>query len=111
MGAPSPGHQTRGGELESLATLAGFTSNARLPWRLRPDVCRICPRTGALFLADAKETEDPRCAATLRRLRWYAIALASMPYHVYPFTVALSVPIGSPSAGWARALVLCAEGC
>jgi hypothetical protein len=110
MGAPSLGHEDRVAELESLATLAGFTSDARLPWRLRPDVARICPSTGAMFLGDAKQTEDPGCAATLRRLRWYGIAMASMPRQAYPFTVALAVPAGSCGAGWARALVLSVDG-
>ena len=104
MGSSSCTHEARVAELEVLATLAGFTADVRFQWRLRPDVARVCPGNGAVFVGDAKQTEDPKCAATQRRLRWYATALCSLPDDVL-VTVALAVPGDADVAGWARCLV------
>jgi hypothetical protein len=59
MSASTVAHEGRGAELETLALLAGYTANFALPWRLRPDVVRVCARERALFVGDAKETEAP----------------------------------------------------
>ncbi len=109
MGSPSSGHEARVAELEDLAALAGFTGDVRLPWRLRPDVARICPINGAVFIGDAKQTEDPDCVATRRRLRWYATALCALPGDDQ-VTVALAVPSGSAVPAWQRTLVLAVRG-
>lgn len=58
-------------DLETLATLAGFTAHLVLAWRLQPDVLRACAHDSSVFLGDAKDTETPGCEATRRRLRWY----------------------------------------
>ncbi len=91
-------------ELQSLAVLAGFTTDMSLKWRLRPDVVKMCPSTAQLFVGDAKATESSKCAATMRRLRWYSIAIAGMSVGGAT-TVALAVPVTS-KLGWERALSL-----
>jgi hypothetical protein len=105
MGAPTTEHEARVNELRTLSTLAGFTVDVRLPWRLRPDVARLCPVNLALLVADAKHTEDPTCTATLRRLRWYTTAMAAMPPAADAFTVALAVPGTTDPRGWSSLLV------
>src|SRR3954471_18750414 len=105
MGAPTIAHEARVGDLRTLATLAGFTVDVGLPWRLVPDVVRLCPVNLRLLVGDAKHTEDPTCAATLRRLRWYATALTASPREAEPLTMALAVPAETDARAWARMLV------
>jgi hypothetical protein len=111
MGSPTPEHESRVDELRTLATLAGFTVDVRLPWRLRPDVARLSARTLRLLVGDAKHTEDPDCDATLHRLRWYTTALAGVPARATTVTLALAVPAEGDARGWARLLVSAVAGC
>jgi hypothetical protein len=80
--------------LETLATLAGFTAPLVLAWRLRPDVARVCPRSGAAFLGGAKDTETPGCEATRSRLRWYALGSRTVCAG-RPLTIALAAAAGA----------------
>jgi hypothetical protein len=73
VSAPSVAHESRVRDLEMLATLSGFAAPLALAWRLRPDVARVCPRNGAVFLGDAKDTEAPGCDATRSRLPRYVL--------------------------------------
>lgn len=104
MGAPTSAHESRVAELETLAALAGFVGLVVLPWRLRPDVVRICPGNGALFLGDAKHTETAGCRATRARLRWYGLIALSL-HARRTITVALAVPAGASIADWQEVLV------
>ncbi len=110
MGAPTAEHETRVDELRTLASLSGFTVDMQLPWRLRPDVVRLCPVNLALFVGDAKHTENHNRPETRRRLRWYFTALAGLPDPAFPVTVALAVPAGQESEAWGRLLVTAAAG-
>jgi hypothetical protein len=80
--------------LETLATLAGFVAPLPLAWRLRPDVARICSRSGAVFLGDAKDTETPGCEATRSRLRWYLLGSRTVCAD-RSLTIALAVAAGA----------------
>jgi len=57
--------------LETVATLAGFTLPLPLPDGTIPDVSRVCPYTGAVFIGDAKQSEHPQNPTTLGRLERY----------------------------------------
>ncbi len=98
-------------DLDTLAALAGYTEPASFGWRLRPDVVRACPRTGALFVGDAKDTETPGCTATRARLRWYCVGVASRTR--VPAVMALAVSAEASVPGWRAALVRAARatGC
>jgi hypothetical protein len=108
MGAPTTTHESRVGQLETLAALAGFSAPFVLPWRLRPDVARTCPYNGAVFLGDGKHTEDPSCAATRARLRWYGIAAPTLSA-TGTVTLVLAVPAGPAVAQWEQTLLLAAS--
>ncbi len=110
VGAPSRTHESRVRDLETLAALAGYTEPAALAWRLRPDVVRACPRNGALFLGDAKDTETPGCMATRARLRWYCVGAISCSR---PTVLALAVSSEVPVCAWRAAIVHAARttGC
>lgn len=107
MGAPSRTHEPRVSELETLAALAGYTEPTALAWRLRPDVVLACPRNGALFLGDAKDTEAPGCMETRARLRWYCIGVASCTRPTV--VLALAVSTEAPVRAWQAALVQAAR--
>lgn len=105
MGAPTLTHESRVAHLETLATLAAFTTPVALPWRLRPDVARINEAHRGLFLGDAKATETPGCSATLARLHWYAVGLRALEIDVARAVVALAVDDARYGRGWQRALL------
>lgn len=94
MSAPSVAHESRVRDLETLATLAGFAAPLAFAWRLRPDVARVCPRSGAVFLGDAKDTETPGCDATRARLRWYVLGSRTVCAG-RSLTIALAVAAGA----------------
>lgn len=73
MSAPSALHESRVDCLRTLATLAGCAGGfgGRLPDGARPDVVRYAADRRLLFVADAKDTESPGCAATRMRLAAY----------------------------------------
>ncbi len=103
MGAPSVAHEQRVDDLATLATLAGFTTDLQLPWRLRPDVARVCAGHRSLFVGDAKATETPGCAATFARSRWYATALQTIVLVEYAL-VALAIDDTEDVRAWQRTL-------
>jgi hypothetical protein len=73
-------HERRRGVLADLAKLGGFLEDLRsLPDGSIPDVLRLDPWSGAVFLADAKDTETPGCAATAARLARYVEWFCSQP--------------------------------
>lgn len=73
--APTATHEERVQALHSLATLVGCVIDwPALPDGSRPDALRLNPRTGLLFIGDAKHTETPGCSATLSRFRQYSRA-------------------------------------
>jgi len=109
VSAPTAAHEQRVGELETLAILAGYTVPIRMPWRLRPDVLRSHPATPGLFIGDAKETEGPSCADTLRRLRWYVTALVRAPSGSEIIMV-VAVPGWRSDAGFEQLLLRAAAG-
>lgn len=67
MSAPSPLHEERRNDLASLFRLVGLSSPVHLQWWLRPDVALAAPHVRLLGIGDAKATEHPGEAATLRR--------------------------------------------
>jgi hypothetical protein len=70
---PSIPHERRVEFLKTLAALAGCTGGVggRLPDGSRPDVVRYAVGRRLLFVADAKHSETPGCAATRARLAAY----------------------------------------
>jgi hypothetical protein len=76
---PSEQHERRVDLLDDLAISAGFwcRSVGSLPNGVRPDVFRYHPRTYALFIGDAKETEAPTNLATQSRLFTYLRLIAN----------------------------------
>jgi len=59
--------------LEALATLSGYSRDLGgcFPDGSRPDVIRIDPLCGSVFVGDAKDTESPGCSASYSRLATY----------------------------------------
>lgn len=74
MTAPSATHEMRREELATAFHLAGLTRQAYLQWWFRPDVSLASPSARVLGVGDAKATEHPGDAATLRRLVGYVRA-------------------------------------
>lgn len=106
MSAPSDLHEERVELLEDLATLAGYTVDAALWFRLRPDVVRLHPGRPALLIGDAKASERPTRVATRARLRSYAEA--AHQWMSAGFMVHLAVVHG-PGGGWLACLDRSAE--
>lgn len=71
MSAPSALHELRVRHLEVMATLAGFSVEMRLYPKERPDLVRAHVSRPAIFLADAKATEQPSDKETRRRILRY----------------------------------------
>lgn len=77
-GRPSELHEHRAASLATVATLTGHAQPlAALPDGTIPDVLRLHPTDGSLFLGEAKATETPGNAETCRRLDHYARFLAA----------------------------------
>jgi hypothetical protein len=75
-GGPSELHEDRKATLGTLAILTGHVQIVgSLPGGLLPDVLRLRPSDGSLFVGDAKATETPGNSATFGRLEQYARAL------------------------------------
>lgn len=77
-GGPSLLHEARVETLETLATLGGFEygPNVLLDGS-RPDVLRLRPSDGSLFVGDAKATETPGNTETYERLGRYIEFIAT----------------------------------
>lgn len=75
--APHNPHETRVAFLHTLATLAGCHTvyGSALPDGRRPDVLRLNRWRNILFIGDGKDSESPRCNATLARLAGYFLWL------------------------------------
>lgn len=72
-GGPSELHEYRVVMLDSLAVLTGHSASLTgLLNGERPDVLRLNPDDGSVFVGDAKATETPGNAETLIRLNRYA---------------------------------------
>jgi len=72
---PSVRHDERVALLDTLAALAGFSTEAQprvLPDGGRPDVLRVDAIGRRIFIGDGKATETPGNEQTRRRLRHYA---------------------------------------
>lgn len=104
MSAPSQLHEDRVAVLGDLATLAGYTAQASIDGRLRPDLVRLDPRRHALLLADAKATESPADVATRGQLLRYA--QVAQLWAVADFDVDLGVAHGPEERrAWATCLL------
>ncbi len=70
---PGIEHERRKEMLETIATLSGYDKDfsGRLPDGTQPDVLRVDPLCGSIFLGEAKDTEAPGCAETFGRLSNY----------------------------------------
>jgi len=70
-------HDERTDLLDSIAILSGFDlcRAGSLPDGKRPDVLRVFPMSGAVFIGDAKDTERPNNKNTttrlLRYMKWF----------------------------------------
>ncbi|RFU21040.1 hypothetical protein [Geodermatophilus marinus] len=103
-GRPSPAHEARVDLLATLARLAGHVAPIdALPDGSRPDVALVRPGDRSLFLGDAKATETPRSAETLRRLRQYTAFLGQYVAAGGLGVFALAVPTVE-RYGWLRVL-------
>ena len=95
---PSERHEERRAVLDAIAVISGFTVSGHLPDGSIPDVFRVDPRCGAVFLADAKETETPGNRETQDRLsgymRWFAHTVRSSPGSV--FAICVGDPASAP---------------
>lgn len=76
---PSATHERRRGELKSLAQLLGFDVPTVLADGSIPDVLLANTRDRALFIGDAKQSEEPTDRATAGRLLGYLEWLRAPP--------------------------------
>lgn len=104
MSAPGEQHEARVALLDACAVLTGHVTPCRLAAGEVPDVVRADVRHRRLFVADAKATETPGCAATRERMHAYARALK--PWLDRGFAVRLALCHGRPdqAPGWAALL-------
>ena len=103
---PGTPHARRLDVLVELAVLAGFVERlAQLPDGSIPDVLRVEPWSGAVFLGDAKDTETPGCAATRARLLGYAAWFSALPRRRLARSV-MALCFGEPrhATEWGEAL-------
>lgn len=72
-GGPGITHEKRRAVLESIAMLSGYSTecSGSLPDGTRPDVLRVDPSCGSVFIGEAKDTESPGCRETCDRLGRY----------------------------------------
>lgn len=92
MSAPSAVHEARRDDLATVFLLAGLTSPAHLQWWFRPDVSLAARGARVLGIGDAKATERPGDAATLRRLVGYV--RAARRWYEAGWTVHMSLAVG-----------------
>ena len=99
MSAPSAMHEERREDLATIFRLAGMTSPAHLQWWLRPDVSLATPCSRMLGIGDAKATERPGEAATLRRLVGYV--RTAKRWHATGWGIHMSLAVGpEDGAAW-----------
>lgn len=91
MSAPSVVHESRRDDLATVFQLAGLTAPAHLQWWLQPDVAMAAPHAHVLGIGDAKATERPGTASTLRRLIAYARAARRWHRAGWEVSMALAV--------------------
>lgn len=108
MSAPGAAHEPLRTDLDALAVLSGHRCLLRLAAWLRPDVARCDMAHARIFVGDAKDTESPANAETIRRLRSYFAPVGSANRRGCAATFA--VAHGEPSADWLSVLEwLCAR--
>ena len=76
MGEPTSQHEERRLLLRSIATLGGFSVPFSLPNGMIPDVSQLSLDTGAVFIGEAKHSEQAWNLSTLGRLERYMWWLA-----------------------------------
>ena len=92
MTTPSPEHEFRLHELETLFLLAGIQRPVYWPGWIRPDVCHASRSRRVLAVGDAKATEVPGDTDTLRRLRRYAQQADQWKVSGWNVVLALATP-------------------
>lgn len=103
-GGPSELHEYRTATLSTMAVLCGYHySLDALPDGGRPDVLRLRPTDGSLFIGDAKATETPGNVETFHRLSRYADFLAGWVSNEGVGVLALVVADGD-AFGWLQVL-------
>lgn len=103
-GGPSALHEYRAATLDTMAVLSGYVHPFdALPDGSRPDVLRLRPHDGSLFVGDAKVTETPGNAETFGRLSRYAGCLAGWVAAGGSGALALLVPAVDAN-GWLHVL-------
>ena len=108
MTAPSLLHEDRVRAIAAVATLAGYTVDAVIYNRERPDVTRLHPRRPALLIGDGKASETPTDRATLARL--VAYSTAARIWLSAGFTVDLAICHGAdPRNDWLKCLAHVAD--
>ena len=108
VGGPSPSHEWRRATLHTLAVLAGYKLPLALPDGGRPDVCLFAPDVGALFIGDAKHSEDSSNSFALHRLAGYMAWLRRDRPSPASDLFAICHAVGQVS-GWGEALVRIAD--
>lgn len=102
---PSRKHERRVHELETVATLAGFTSDVAIAPALKPDVFRADFAGRRFFLGDAKVTERPSTPATRARLARYARASRAWAHAARGAVLAIAMPHPADAREWVDVLV------
>lgn len=110
MSAPSPAHELRVRELESLATLSGITGAVQLGLLAEPDVVRVDLGRRLLFVGDAKETETPGNRRTRSRLASYVREADLVLAKGGTCVIAIAHPVPSSARRWANLLNGILEG-
>lgn len=100
---PSVVHEQRVALLDQMSRLAGCTVPCTLGRYLYPDVLLAHPSARLIFLGEAKRSETPGNAQTIRRLRRYMRAVRSLQRRGYGSRLALSGD-AAESESWARLL-------
>jgi hypothetical protein len=72
-GSPGQNHEERRAILDTIAVVSGYFGRRYdvLPDGIRPDVVRVDPRCGGVFIGEAKDTESPGQEAARSRLARY----------------------------------------
>lgn len=94
-------HAERVEVLHELASIMGFSDHfLAFPDGTRPDVFRLNPTTGGIFLGEAKATERPTCVATKQRFANYARWLATSRARLSASVCAICFSDIADDTGW-----------
>ena len=103
MSAPSELHEMRVRQLETMATLGGYTRDVQVYRGERPDLARLNMTHLGLLLGDAKASEGPMDHRSQARLHAYLVS--AQLWLRAGFTASLVICHGAdPTASWGTVL-------